>query len=601
MITKLHPYIVCAIFVTMLAMSTVLAWQDSLTFDEIAHIPAGYSYVTQFDYRLNPEHPPLLKVLAGMALLPINPHFDTTQLFWTTANSYGEYGQWDAGKHFLHHAGNDTDILTFFARMPFVLISSFFALFLFYWGKRIGGIITGLFAMILYAFDPNVFGHNHLVTTDVGIAIAIGIAFFFFLQFLKNPTWLHVIYGGVALGIAQITKFSAILLIPFFGILLIIYPFIVIRSQDQKRSAIFFKYILRGTCAVVIMFFVIWAAYIPVTYRMPENVLPSIVHIKGQPEKYPRDKYFIQFIIAANENHITRPLATYAQGLMQVLSRVDDGNATYFFGSVSSDASRWYFPFVFVTKQTVIHLLFYVIAGTLGALGILRTVRAAGMQSFVISMRRMRLFALRHFHEIVLGSFVALYIYISISGNLTIGFRHLFPMMPLLYVLTAKTIVDSYKKIYDTKKKKIIRALFIFTICALIFTTLTAFPHYISYFNILCGGSKNGYKYVTDSNADWGQDLKRLSSYLAEHQEIETIRINYFGGDDVTNRIGEKRYIPWWDSKRPVEPGYYAISALFLQESIYRTDRADDDSYRWTQKLRPFAQIGTSILIYKVD
>jgi hypothetical protein len=334
---------------------------------------------------------------------------------------------------------------------------------------------------------------------------------------------------------------------------------------------------------------------------MPSTVLPEIALIKGQPDKYPRDQYLINFILKTNEHTLTRPLATYAQGLMQVFNRVNDGNVSYFFGTVSSDASPWYFPFVFITKQNVFHLLFYMIAFTLGILGIIRMIRASTHQSFVQSAQRLRSFVLRHFHEIALGCFILIYSYISITGNLTIGFRHLFPMMPLLYVLTAKTIIDSYKNVYDPQKKIAIKNIFIALIFALITTTILAFPYYLSYFNFLCGGSKNGYKYVTDSNADWGQDLKRLDEYLNNHPEIDKIRINYFGGDDVVNRIGNNKYIQWWDSKRPVEAGYYAISALFLQESIYRTDRADDDSYRWTQNMQPIDQVGTSLLIYKVD
>ena len=50
---------------------------DSAIFDESAHIPAGYSYVRYLDYRLNPEHPPLLKALAAFPLLFMNLNFPT--------------------------------------------------------------------------------------------------------------------------------------------------------------------------------------------------------------------------------------------------------------------------------------------------------------------------------------------------------------------------------------------------------------------------------------------------------------------------------------------------------------------------------------------
>ena len=144
------------------------------------------------------------------------------------------------------------------------------------------------------------------------------------------------------------------------------------------------------------------------------------------------------------------------------------------------------------------------------------------------------------------------------------------------------------------------RTAFILIIVALFGIVINAYPYYISYFNILFGGPKNGYHYVTDSNADWGQDLNRIKTYLSDHPEIDKIRIDYFGGDNVHNRIGDQ-YIMWWSSKRPIEPGYYAISTLLLQESLYRTDLSYDDSYHWTNNLTPIDQVGTSILIYKVE
>jgi hypothetical protein len=601
MITKKYKYIVAFILIFMATISFSLAWEDSLTFDEVAHIPAGYSYVTLNDYRLNPEHPPLLKVFSGLAIMSLRPHFDITQDFWTKSNAYGEYGQWDAGKHLLHQAGNNTDHITFLARTPIVLISLFFGVFLFYWGKKIGGIITGLFALILYAFDPNVLGHNHFVTTDIGIAVAFGVAFYFFLNFLKYPTWKNALYGGIALGIAQITKFSAIMLLPFFVFLLILYPLIVFKKENKNRLHILGSYIIKGFFALMIMVGVIWITYIPVTYKMPADVLPQIAQIKSQPEKYARDTYLLNFILTTNQYDITRPLATYAQGLMQVLNRVDDGNVSYFLGTVSSEASPWYFPFVFIAKQTLLHIFFYTVALTLFCRMFLRGTYDLFSQKLSMSIRQLRQFLVTWFGPISLGSFIVLYSYISITGNLTIGFRHLFPIMPLLYILTAKVIIDSYKKLRDPNRKKIIRLTFITLILLLAITTISAYPYYMSYFNELFGGPKNGYHYVTDSNADWGQDLKRLKKYLQDHPEIEKIRIDYFGGDDIHNRIGEDKYILWWSSKRPIEPGYYALSTFFIQESIHNTKRSYDDTYRWLQNYTPIDHVGTSFLIYKVD
>ena len=70
--------LLAAFLLTVMAVSAFSSsWGDTLTYDEDAHIGAAVSYITQKDMRLNPEHPPLAKDLAGLALLPlrINPDF----------------------------------------------------------------------------------------------------------------------------------------------------------------------------------------------------------------------------------------------------------------------------------------------------------------------------------------------------------------------------------------------------------------------------------------------------------------------------------------------------------------------------------------------
>ena len=79
------------------------------------------------------------------------------------------------------------------------------------------------------------------------------------------------------------------------------------------------------------------------------------------------------------------------------------------------------------------------------------------------------------------------------------------------------------------------------------------------------------------------------------------IRVDYFGGGDIAYYIGDK-YIMWYDSMRPVEKGWYAISTNFLQGSIYdKENKNPDNNYAWTLNYKPVTMIGNSILIYYID
>jgi predicted membrane-bound dolichyl-phosphate-mannose-protein mannosyltransferase len=177
-IEKKYKWIVVGLLLFMLVVSVLNARNDSLIYDEDAHIPAAYSYLTEHDIRLNPEHPPLLKDLAAIPLLFLNLNFDTSQPFWSeNAND----AQWNAGKYFLYGAGNNPDKIIFWSRIPFILLSLLLGFFIFKWTKKIAGTLAGLLALTLFAFDPNILGHNHFVTTDIGIAAFTVFSFYYFL------------------------------------------------------------------------------------------------------------------------------------------------------------------------------------------------------------------------------------------------------------------------------------------------------------------------------------------------------------------------------------------------------------------------------------
>jgi hypothetical protein len=155
--------------------------------------------------------------------------------------------------------------------------------------------------------------------------------------------------------------------------------------------------------------------------------------------------------------------------------------------------------------------------------------------------------------------------------------------------------------VLGTRLAKNIRKYYFATVAVLLLWlaagTAFAYPYYLAYFNEMIGGSKNGYKYVTDSNVDWGQDLKRLEKFVDENG-IDKIRVDYFGGGDVKHYLGDKAVI--WHADSGQEPGWYAISATFLQNSLWYKITEGKPDYQWLREQEPYADIGHSILIYKI-
>ena len=280
-----------------------------------------------------------------------------------------------------------------------------------------------------------------------------------------------------------------------------------------------------------------------------------------------------------------------------VFKRVAGGNGTYFLENVSSKASRIYFPFVFITKETIPLLGLLVFSLILSLVGLIKNL-AKNAETKTIKQNLLR-FMQTGVTQYTIVAFIILYSYMSITGNLNIGLRHLFPIIPLIYLLIVKKICDLLRKQHIFTKQALHWG-FSVLIAWIIAVPILTYPNYTSYFNETIGGSQNGYKYVTDSNTDWGQDLKRLRIFLDQNPQIDKIRCDYFGGGNPEYYLGDK-YIQWWDSMRPVQAGWYAISANSLQTSIYdTTNKNASNNYIWTQQYTPVAMIGNSILIYHI-
>ena len=198
--------------------------QESAIFDEVAHIPAGYANIKYLDYRLNPEHPPLVKALAALPLIFQKLNFPLQGPAWQNDVN----GQWQVGNEFLYQSDNNADKIINWARLGPIILSLILVISIYIWAKELIGGWWALLPAFLFAFSPTVLAHGHYVTTDIGAALGIFIATYYFIKLLFEPSRKHLIFAGLAFGIAQLMKFSAILLIPFFIFLLVVFVFLSI-------------------------------------------------------------------------------------------------------------------------------------------------------------------------------------------------------------------------------------------------------------------------------------------------------------------------------------------------------------------------------------
>lgn len=662
--STLTRWILALICIAAFSLMFWAAKTDSAIDDELAHIPAGYGYVHNLDYRLNPEHPPLVKALAMLPVLLLNPNFPTQSTAWQTAIN----GQWDMGTLFLYQSGNDANAIVQTARVMPILLTILTIIFVYALAKRFIGDWWALVPTFLFAFDPTVLAHGHYVTTDLGATFGIIFATYFFLRYIEAPSTKHLWYAGLAFGTAQLAKFSTPLLIPLFLFLALVLWLrqVITQWSVTDRSRRLKKFTVSGwrylSCVLLIFIigyvFIVYPVYSLFTANYPIAKQASdtqfiLTSFANGPTPTGQICHGLRCLADADiwmaKSPLLRPYGEYLLGILMALQRSSGGNTIYFLGQVVNAGGWMYFPILFLLKEPIPTLVIIALALFLAALNMLK--KRGGRWKSILD------YLGTHFGEFGMASFVVLYWGYSMRSPLNIGLRHMLPTLPLIYILSAgvlkkwamrfnlpagdvslQSIMSTLGTITKSFFTSTLKYIFVGAMLVWLFLeTLIAAPYFLSYFNEFASGTWNGYHYVTDSNYDWGQDLLRLQTWVDEHNKqctlietnlpcgIDKIAVDYFGGGspkyylgDASTPLNTGKEIDWSSSKgNPASQGIHwlAISVNQLQGSIQPLGsgqtRNASDTYSWLTALRPPEpgmgnvpapdyRVGTSIFIYKL-
>lgn len=603
--------IAAGLLVFMFLVMVGSTWNDSATFDEVAHIDAGYSYLKYQDGRLNPEHPPLLKDLAAFPLLFLGLYGDMpSQPFWTWENVNDR--QWAAGNYLLYESGNDPDRILFASRLPIIILAIIFGWILFGWVSSYYGKKAGLLTLFFFVTSPTFIAHSRFVTTDLGAAFGFFLGIVYFIKFLEKQDWKSTIWLGVVLGLVMLVKFSLILLLPVYGILFLAWLWIEANMRVFAKFEAFGKLIIAGLIAVAAIY-IVYAFHI---WNYPQDQHISDV-------KYILGDYKIKSLASLDvwliEHKFTRPLGHYFYGFLMVARRTAGGNTAYFMGEVSSKGWWHYFPTLALLKE---QLAFWIFA----AIALFWSVAQIKKASW--SHENLKKWLRENFVFTAGIVFVTIYWVSSIFNPLNIGVRHVLPTFPFIYLLTARGVIrwlqssrfenpsgilEGLYAVYANYLRPTPKYLFMFLLFSLMtLDILLSFPAYLSYYNVLGGGLRYGYKVATDSNYDWGQDLKRLAIWVEKNNPPSgggKIYLDYFGGGSPKYYFGDK-YQGWWSSFGPPAPSkveglptYFAVSLNSLMGNQSRPVGdiviKPEDAYSWLKNKTPVARAGSSILIYK--
>ncbi|MDO8655292.1 MAG: glycosyltransferase family 39 protein [bacterium] len=562
---------------------------DSLTFDELAHIPSGYSYLTQQDYRLNPEHPPLFKDLTAIPLLFLNLNFPADTEIWKQEQEAPAWWvQFDIGTEFLFRSDNDPKQIILFSRLPMIGLLLFLGWVLFSTTSKLFGNYVALGTLFLFAFSPTFLAHGRLVTNDVAAALGAFTATFLWLEFLKHPTKTNILKAGVIFGIAMILKFTLALLIPFFALLTLL--FVLLNNPRATLLKKLGKYVVLGSVAGIIgvvgVIFPVYQLHVwnyPADHQLRDTTADLAAGGTTAAES---------LVISMAENPLLRPLAQYARGILMAGQRVSFGNTTYFLGSISGSGFDSYFPTLYLFKEPL-------------ALHLLTLIALAGLLFLVFrNIKHLASWLRTHFAIVSSLLFILLYWGFAMLGNLNIGIRHLLPTYPFLFLVIAWSIKEAHAHIRHSLKKPFIAAVLLLGVWHA-GSSVASFPNYLSYYNEFAKGQ--GWKIAVDSNYDWGQDFYRLMDFVKENN-IQKIRLDYFGGENAEYWLGDTYVKLDPRSMSPEErnqiKGWVAVSLNQLlggQATAAAGYDQPTDYYRWLEQYTPVARAGNTILIYRID
>jgi hypothetical protein len=614
---------------------------ESPTIDEVVHLPAGISYWQRGTFRLYHHNPPLVKLVAAVPVLLSGAE---TESLYKTAYWRQEPPN-KAGFAHLFAYVNAEDYFRLFtrARLLMPLFSIVGGLVVYAWSSRLYGGPGGLLSLTLWVFCPNVLAHARLVTTDMG-ATALGVlATFTFWLYLKRPTWWHAAVAGLALGLAQLAKFSSILLYllwPLLGLLHL--AFDRDRSGLGRRLAIGFAQgllILATSIVVIDVGYAFEGVGIPlgrfefVSRSLTRPAPPGNARLQGAETlinsalRYRVNRFRGTFLgplpVPLPEHYLLGfddqkmeaegvPRKFFQPDLPEAEGEEVAGYPVYLNG-VMSQKSWWYYYLATLAYKVPEGTWVLVITSLLVLIASPRA-RASWFDELTLLM----------VPAVVLGV-------ISIFTNINLGLRYVLPIFPYLFISTGK-LVPWVVGMQDRLRRLLAGVLVGASLAATIAASLAISPHYLAYFNAVSGGPARGSEHLIDSNLDWGQDLLGLKRWLAMHAPGERVGLAYFG--QINPSIFEMRpgeAFDWFlppplprtiDPRDPLpprdrfgprptrlEPGLYAVSASLVRGLPWRVyDNARWaphpallDAFGYFRGLTPIERIGDSIFVYRVS
>ena len=561
------PFVAAAV-ILFAAFAFQLAYhavRTSATVDEPNHILAGHRHWQCGDFGINPEHPPLLKLLATA---PLNFR-ELSEPPWQCGSKLtSKFDAFSYGSTFLVENGVDNVVIS--TRLAASLMSMLLALIVFVAAWEMFGRWEALIALAIVAFEPNLIGHGSIVTTDMAISATSFGAIYALYRFCKDRTWLRFSVAGLAFGLMLSAKHSAVIFVGILFVLLIVDTVLFRQSQVPLSHRI-----VRQTAAFSGMFVIglaiLWSFYGFRYYAIPsasESTISVADYIKenGRPESVAS----LPARVTSAISHTPVFPESYVLGMADVIAW--GTRNSWIFGRTYTTGKWFYFPLAFLVKSSIALLLLLPLG--LFHLRFNRDKWREGMFLLVPPI---------------------IFLLFASSSNFSTGIRHVLPIYAPLIVLA------SAGAIWLCRRLKFFRYALIALLVLNAIATVRAAPSYLAYANVLWGGYENTHRIFTDSNVDTGQSMKLVSEYLTR-DGVQDCWIAVFMHPEMIRSVQPCRPMPSGvrimvsrDLIDPVPPVIEGTIVLSVMEIPPR----GGDEYQPVAKSDPVAFLGGNTYVYR--
>lgn len=532
-----------ALFALQLVLLVAGARRVGPTFDEHFYAASGIHYWTSFDLAQNLEHPPLVKLLLGLPLrIAGDPDWSARVPELVAFPRAWFYGL----------AAERLDRNLLLARLPACLMTVALGLALFRTARRLFSPRAGFLALIAFALSPSVLAHGRLAALDGGLALFLFLAVVALAELLARPGARRLLAAGVAFGLAELAKFTSLLLVPFS---LVAAGVACVRGRSWRP--------LGRVAAAWWLALAVFAAGYGFETRPGD---PEAGGLAGRAARF------------AGERPV--PLLTALEGVDYQLEHARTGHPSYFRGEVLEAADfahgnpyPEYYLVVLAAKTPLA-------TAAVALLGLALCLRPRGAWTVERAL-------------CLVGFPVALVAMFS-AGNALLGVKYVLPALPFAALWTAAAA---------ERFPRLAAALVVTGAlegAVLLPQAAPAFGHELMYYNALAGGPVGGPE-TTVVGDDWGQDTRTVGRFYARHaaaiEEAGGLWYDpYSRADPAAFGLERSRRVVPSAPSAPSAPGPSGppgIVAVHAMDWYRRPQR-----YAWLADREPFARLGWSVYLF---